>query len=110
MQRAKQKGTSARLRDWAVELEAYANECGQYPELAPGPVARIHSLIPNPKLVAQDGWGRDILYHGSRDHYLLHSLGRDGRNDFVLPGHPTTSFDDDLVYADGTFLQYPEGM
>ena len=40
MQRAKQKGTSARLRDWAAELEAY----------------------------------------------------------------------DDLVYADGAFLQYPEGI
>lgn len=110
MQRSKQKVTSARLRDWAVELEAYANECKEYPELAPGPVERVRTLIANPKLVAQDAWGRDILYHGSHDHYLLHSLGRDGKNDFVPPGHPTTSFDGDLVYADGMFLQYPEGI
>ena len=73
-------------------------------------MARLRSLLSNPKLVAQDGWGRDILYHATGEHYLLHSLGRDGRNDFRPPGHPTTSFDEDLLYADGAFLQYPEGI
>ena len=109
-QRVKQRQTSERLRAWALELEAYADQCGGYPERTPGPVARIHSLLPNPKLVATDAWDHEILYHGTREHYFLHSLGRDGKNDFRPPGHPTTSFDDDLVYADGTFLQYPEGL
>ena len=110
LQRAKQKVTSASLNLWAVELEQYAaGHGGRYPELTPGPVARIRSLIPNPLLVTRDAWGRDIIYHGSGSHYLLHSLGRDGKNDFVPPGHATTNFDEDLVYADGTFLQYAEG-
>lgn len=108
--RAKQKRTSALLREWATKLEDYAQSHGGYPELPPGPVARLAAVTGIRSLSVKDGWDRDLLYHGTRDHYLLHSLGRDGRNDFTPPGHATKSLDADLVYGDGAFLQYPAGL
>jgi len=109
VQRSKQKATSGRLYDWAAALEAYGTRHGGYPTLPPGPVARLVRRT-GIRLPVHDAWGRDIIYHGVGNHYLLHSLGRDGRNDFVAPGRAARTFDEDLVYGDGVFVQPPGGL
>ncbi|HJW14872.1 MAG TPA: hypothetical protein VJ776_09255, partial [Thermoanaerobaculia bacterium] len=59
-----------------------------------------------------DGWGRANLYNVTSpgDNYNLISYGRDNSK---TPGTPicgtTTDFNDDIIYSNGTFLQWPEG-
>jgi len=40
--------------------------------------------------------------------YRIRSSGRDGSDQSLVCG-TTTNFNDDIVYADGTFIQWPEG-
>jgi hypothetical protein len=44
----------------------------------------------------------------SSDAYAIRSTGRDGNVGSVNCG-TTTNFNDDIIYANGTFLQWPEG-
>ena len=39
---------------------------------------------------------------------MIRSLGRDKTASALVCG-TTTNFNDDIVYADGTFIQWPEG-
>ena len=58
----------------------------------------------------RDGWNRLFLYYldNLNFNYNIRSLGRNGTADSVNCG-TTTNFDDDIVYASGTFVQWPEG-
>jgi hypothetical protein len=42
--------------------------------------------------------------------YAILSLGRDGTSDGTLVGTATTDFKCDIVYENGNFVQYPEGV
>jgi hypothetical protein len=42
------------------------------------------------------------------NHYRIISYGRDGATTGVACG-TTTDFNDDIVYVDGSFIQWPEG-
>jgi len=124
VQRGKQKRTMADMRAFATAIEAFAVDTNEYPPgicpegfLMPygAPVTTsggLSVLAPTyiATLPAADGWGHAYLYAVSnpRDRYNLVSLGRDGQ-----PGPQncgtTTNFNDDIIYANGTFLQWPEG-
>ena len=41
--------------------------------------------------------------------YRIRSYGRDGVDRGTFVCGTTTNFNDDIVYADGTFIQWPEG-
>jgi hypothetical protein len=62
-----------------------------------------------------DGWGRFLLYNTqcSGDNncgsYNIISYGRDGVADRTLNCGTTTNFNDDIVFSNGNFLQWPEG-
>ena len=123
VQRGKQKRTMADMRAFATAIEAYAVDNNEYPAGAcpegfllpygtPVSGGNLAALAPTyiGQLPVNDGWGRSYLYAVStpRDRYNLVSLGRDGQ-----PGAPkcgtTTDFNDDIIYANGAFLQWPEG-
>ncbi len=70
-----------------------------------------------------DGWNHPFRYEcwaseGSDkcDHYAVGSAGRDGTFEhptlreykLVGTGTKTTNYDNDLVYSDGEFVEYPE--
>jgi hypothetical protein len=59
-----------------------------------------------------DGWNSWFLYTSSvsRQDYALVSAGRDGLARLPLRSGPTTSFDEDIVFSDGQFTVYPEGV
>ena len=128
VQRGKQKRTMSDMRALATAIEAYAVDNNKYPAAtcaaglfssggveATMDTASFTNLSPTyiaqpPK---QDGWGRFMSYaHDANfNHYRVTSLGRDG-----APG-PTavfcgtsTDFNEDIIYADGTFIQWPEGI
>ena len=59
-----------------------------------------------------DGWNSWFLYDTDTNGqtYTIGSGGKDGTtSSTVVPG-PTTDFNADIVYSNGQFIQYPEGV
>jgi len=125
VQRGKQKRTMADMRSLATAIEAYAVDNNVYPTggcatglfTTAGTAMNSTSLtILVPTYIATpprtDGWGHPLLYNTTTpgDQYNLVSRGRDGA---ATPATPvcgtTTDFNDDIIYSNGTFLQWPEG-
>ena len=127
VQRGKQKRTMADMRSLATAIEAYAVDNNSYPTgtcqtgafTTAGNVMDTSSLIVlQPTYIAQapriDGWQRFLYYNtmgpaNAADQYNLISYGRDGAPDGTVNCGSTTNFNDDIIYSNGTFLQWPEG-
>ena len=127
LQRGKQKRTMSDMRNLATAIESYNVDNNSYPPAAcPGGVFTAAVATGNlnsgswtlltPTYIAQppfsDGWGKPLFYNvdtaTSGQNYEIASTGRNGQPDTMLCG-TTTTFNDDIVYADGTFIQWPEG-
>ena len=109
LQRSKMKRSMADLRIWAEAIEEHMTRHDTAPRPGyAGPVAGIASLVAA-KAPVVDGWGHPILYHASAKHYALRSTGRDGVNDRRTEG-VTTSYDDDIVIADGVFERHARNV
>jgi general secretion pathway protein G len=126
MQRSKQKRTMADMRSIATAWEARATDTNRYN--AAGALASLPdqdmssglatALTPTyiKSLPKADGWGNTWILmadHGFGDStaaqvYMIRSTGKDGATD-GQPGGDTSSFDDDIIYSNGSFLQKPEG-
>jgi type II secretory pathway pseudopilin PulG len=122
MQRSKQKRTMADMRTIASAIEARATDVTSYPP--PMQLADLAKLI-EPKYVNKaplvDGWAHPFQYLAACsddeacDSYLIASPGRNGTFEVdltTLPQEPETTktFDDDIVFSNGRFLRYPEGL
>jgi type II secretion system protein G len=124
VQRGKQKRTMSDMRALATAIEAYAVDNNNYPAAAcnagiftsGADVVLTTASFTNltPTYIAQppktDGWGRFMRYTlgtASND-YRIRSYARDGTASAFNCG-TTTNFNDDIIYADGTFIQWPEG-
>jgi type II secretory pathway pseudopilin PulG len=116
-ERAKQKRTMADIRSVATAAEAYATENRTYPR-----AASMDELVPilTPKFMMTvprvDGWGNEIRYRCLDDAcegYEVSSSGKDRLFEHVRGDEystlQTSSFDCDIVYVNGNFVQYPEG-
>jgi hypothetical protein len=58
-----------------------------------------------------DGWSSYYSYGtgtSNQQHYVIASSGKDGAFATFVGGE-TTTFNSDIVFADGQFLQYPAG-
>jgi hypothetical protein len=125
LQRGRQRRTMSDMRNLAAAIESYKVDHNLYPDAAcqsgiytegyPGTqVASGSFAILSPTYIAQpprtDGWSRFILYNVDSAHsdYLITSYGRDGFNGGLICG-TTTNFNADIVFADGAFIQWPEG-
>jgi type II secretion system protein G len=125
VQRGKQKRTMSDMRALATAIEAYAVDNNVYPAAACNPglfTTGTETLLATgsftnltPTYIAQppktDGWGRFMLYALSTpaaDNYRVRSYGRDNAASTFVCG-TTTNFNDDIIYANGTFIQWPEG-
>ncbi len=124
IQRAKQKRTMGDMRTAGTAAEAYAVDFNFYPAAA----AKFSTAVtPNATLGClttkltptylkvlplNDGWGSALLYGGdaARQTYCLWSLGRDGKDDTNAAGGATTDFNSDIVFCQGQFTEFPEGM
>jgi general secretion pathway protein G len=123
VQRGKQKRTLGDMRALATAIEAYHVDAGMFPTAAcaPGQYVTIGTALSDASFTrlsptyitqvpARDGWGR--FFHYGVDNglsmYNIRSLGRDGGADTPVCG-TTTNFNDDIIYSNGTFVQWPEG-
>ena len=117
MQRSKQKRTMADMRTVATALEAYGtdHEREEYPPGAIVEELRPHLQPAYVKAVpAIDGWATPLRYMPLADHgYVIVSAGKDkifqSEPDQYTPG-TTNHFDCDIVFANGSFVQYPSGI
>jgi len=122
VQRGKQKRTMSDMRTMATAVEAYAVDNNFYPSAdctnkftGITTVMNDSSLsvlsptyIANP--VRRDGWSKFMLYNtqNADQEYGFKSFGRD--NTLTAPTCvTTTNFNDDIIYANGGFVQWPEG-
>jgi type II secretory pathway pseudopilin PulG len=123
--RGRQKRTMYSINVVATASEAYAIDHGFYPEASS--MEDLAALL-EPTYVAvlprTDGWEHPLSYRCWQedptfegcDSYAVVSPGRDGILDFPdLRGYPeqeirTTDFDQDIVFRNGDFTQYPDNL
>ncbi len=126
IQRAKQRRTMGDIRSIATAVEAYAVDLNRYPPAA-GVVYPAGVAYPAATLAAKastyisptyirvaplsDGWNSWFLYttDGNGSAYVLASAGKNGTSNDINNG-PTTDFNADIIYINGQFIQYPEGV
>jgi len=127
LQRGKQKRTMADIRTLATAIEAYNADNSTYPtaftcpgpsvlpNAAPKPVNSNSWSVLRPTYIAQppttDGWQNPLQYTVDNQlfAYALASPGRDAVMSWPPACGTTTDFNADIVYANGTFVQYPDG-
>jgi general secretion pathway protein G len=128
MQRTKQKRTMADMRSLATAWEARATDYHRYNAAAAG-VGTCNVAIGAGTLNAYltptyirniptlDGWGRPFSFFADQAwsgpaaaEYAIISAGKDATFQTTAPTGITTDFDCDIIYSDGAFLQYPEGV
>ena len=135
--RAKQKRTMADMRTLGTALEARATDRNAYLETRDPRMATLtadaldfanahpltfaeleRALMPTytRTLPREDAWGNDFEFRvgsfegGRAASYAIRSLGKDGKADRQQYEHRTiSSYEEDLVFSVGNFLQYPEG-
>jgi len=123
VQRGKQKRSMSDMRAMATAVEAYAVDYNQYPPAGcaglwttiGGSVGTAGLTRLSPTYIGnvprQDGWGAFFLYgsDGPGQNYNIASYGRDKVATGGVNCTTTTNFNDDIIYANGTFIQWPEG-
>ena len=109
--RGKQKRTMADLRSIGTAIESYSIDNNVYPV-----AATLAALEPSIEPIyirtapANDGWGRAFLVASTNTLYTVGSGGKDGGAlTLVGGGGATGSFNDAIIFANGQFVQWPEG-
>jgi general secretion pathway protein G len=125
MQRSKQKRTMADMRSIATAWEARATDTNSY-SAAGGSINGVSFIDPSAtispgltgllsptyikKCPSVDAWSHAYQVGSSQTQYSIESYGKDGTNETQTSSNVTTKFDCDILFADGTFVEYPEGV
>jgi general secretion pathway protein G len=113
--RGRQKRTMADIRSIGTALEAYSVDFNFYPKgLSSGDVTVLDPyLTPTfiKRLPVNDGWNQamQLLIGTEGTSYTVYSFAKDGAGG-AWANMPSTNFDDDIVFSNGQFYQWPEGM
>ncbi len=126
IQRAKQKRTMGDMRSISTAVEAYAVDYNFYPASAASSqpsicfagTATLGSILTEiaptyMKVIPYtDGWSSWFLYANtnSAQDYCVQSNGKDGKANGVTGTGATTDLNADIIFCDGQFCQYPEGV
>ncbi len=111
--RGRQKRSMADMRSIATAVEAYAVDNGFYPVSAALPATLETHISPTylKNMPDNDGWRRpwSVIVDSLGQNYTIGSAGRDGSFATQAAGI-TTDFDEDILYSNGVFIRYPEGV
>ena len=114
IQRGKQKRTMADMRAIGTAVESYAVDNNLYPA-GGSPVSTINAAV-QPRYIARlpqvDAWQKSFDYEsspaGNAQKYTIESYGKNGIDDGNATGS-TTDFNNDILFSQGIFIQFPEG-
>jgi type II secretion system protein G len=122
VQRGKQKRTMADMRTLATSIESYAVDHDVYPNATCSGYTTTGTVLSDTSFASlsptyitnapkRDGWGHTLLYSRAAggSAYNVRSYGKNGVAD-TLTGGTTTSFNDDILFSNGVFLQWPDGV
>jgi general secretion pathway protein G len=122
MQRSRQKRTMADMRAAATAWEARATDVGKYSGAGlsmccatPLPVETMETmLVPtfSKAMIRTDAWRHDLEFAIDTEgaSYMIRSYGRDGIPESAPAGGSTNKFDCDIIFMNGQFVQYPDGI
>ena len=130
LQRAKQKRTMGDMRSIGTAAESYSIDYNAYPPSGAGTVPIFYGGISYPtstvggnlatyvsptylKVVPlTDGWNSWFLYTAGNNlqDYAVVSVTKNGSSGTPASSGPTTNFNLDIVFSDGQFTVYPEGV
>ena len=116
--RSRQKSSMSDIRNLGTALESYSVDVAYYPISAS--MASIESLNPismgiQPTYIkraaTRDGWNGLYLYGSTPagSEYTVVSYGKDRKASSSSAG-VTSDFDCDIIFQDGVFTAYPEGV
>ncbi len=115
--RGKQKRSMSDMRSVGTSVESYAVDVNFYPIATS--MAAVSGIAPllEPTYIKNtpetDGWAGDILYGsdsgGTGSDYTIVSFGKDKKASSASVG-ATNDFDCDIIFENGTFTAYPEGV
>ncbi|HEY3349918.1 MAG TPA: prepilin-type N-terminal cleavage/methylation domain-containing protein [Thermoanaerobaculia bacterium] len=128
IQRAKQKRTMGDMRSAGTAAEAYAVDFNHYPAAAgyslptgitfgsitfnTGGVGTSFSGQVTPTYIRvlpmADGWQSYFFYSSTGQLYGIASGGKNGATEAAIGGE-TTDFNNDIIFVNGQFVQYPAG-
>jgi type II secretion system protein G len=115
--RGRQKRSMADIRTIGTATEAYAVDMAFYPTFAEGAIDATFQAFLEPTYVKtiprEDGWRTNFYASSQSRFYTLASAARDKLLQTSLDGYSagvTSSMDCDIVYSNGSFVQYPEGV
>ena len=115
--RGRQKRTMADIRTIGTAIEAYAVDHASYPSVTEASIGtEMHKLI-EPTYVKRaprnDGWNTPLEAVSVLSGYSIGGAGRDKSftDDLSSSGTGTTTdMDCDIIYSNGSFVLYPEGI
>lgn len=118
--RGRQKKSMSDLRNLGVAVQTYAVDANFYPIATS--MSAITSLDPvamgiQPEYIkvapTEDAWGGQYYYGsdtaGNGSSYTIVSYGKDRAVSSASAG-PTGDFDCDIIFQEGTFVAWPEGL
>jgi len=114
--RGRQKRTMADIRSVGTAVEAYSVDNNRYPTITTesdvdGNLDTHLEPVYIKKCPDDDGWSNALKYQSAAAgaNYTVRSYGKDGTKT-AATGGKTTDFDDDIIFQDGAFVQWPEGQ
>ena len=124
--RAKQKRTMADMRSISSAWEARATDLARYNAAGVAGISTVITIDDVAAMIAPtyikevpryDGWSRQFNCYIDRplsgpaaNGYAIISGGRDGSVSTTVYLGPFASFDCDIIFSNGAFLAYPEGV
>ncbi len=108
--RGKQKRTMADMRSIGTAIESYAVDNNLYPVATS--VAQLTAAVQPiyiKTMPTKDGWSNDWSVTCTTADYTIASNGKDGTASGCVAGTLTSTFNADICFANGQFIQYPQG-
>ena len=130
IQRAKQKKTMGDMRSIGTAAESYSIDYNAYPPSGAVSIPVYYGSVASPTVSVgtnlinyvsptylkviplTDGWNSYFLYavNANNQDYAIQSRAKNGVQDNKAQSGPTTNFNIDIVFSDGQFTVYPEGV